>query len=303
MTPEFEIINFKRFRLNVVANARIETLYTGLRWGEGPVYFADGDFLLFTDIPNNRILRWVEGAPVTTYRFPSNNANGNTRDRQGRLVTCESGGRRVSRTEYDGSITVLVDNFEGKRLNSPNDIVVKSDDTVWFTDPDYGILSDFTGNKADGEIGKNNVFRFDAKADRLTVAVGDLDKPNGLAFSPDEKILYIADTGISHRPDGPHHILAFDVVDGWRLANRRVFAEVSPGVADGFRVDTEGNIWTSAADGVHCYASDGELIGKIHLPEVATNLTFGGPKRNRLFVTAASSLYAVFVGQSGAQRP
>ena len=303
MTPEFEIINFKRFRLNVVANARIETLYTGLRWGEGPVYFADGDFLLFTDIPNNRILRWVEGAPVTTYRFPSNNANGNTRDRQGRLVTCESGGRRVSRTEYDGSITVLVDNFEGKRLNSPNDIVVKSDDTVWFTDPDYGILSDFTGNKADGEIGKNNVFRFDPKADQLTVAIGDMDKPNGLAFSPDEEILYIADSGISHRPDGPHHILAFDVVDGWRLANRRVFAGVSPGVADGFRVDAEGNVWTSAADGVHCCAPDGELIGKIHFPEVVTNLTFGGPKRNRLFVTAASSLYSVFVGQSGAQRP
>ncbi len=303
MTPEFEIINFKSFRLNVVANARIETLCTGLRWGEGPVYFADGDFLLFVDIPNNRILRWVEGAPVTTYRFPSNNANGNTRDRQGRLVTCESGGRRVTRTEYDGSITVLVDNFEGKRLNSPNDIVVKSDDTIWFSDPDYGILSDFTGNKAKSEIGKNNVFRFDPKLNKLTVATGDMDKPNGLAFSPDEKILYIADSGISHRPDGPHHILAFDVVDGRRLTNQRVFAVVNPGVADGFRVDTEGNIWTSAADGVHCYAPDGELIGKIHFPEVVTNLTFGGPKRNRLFATAASSVYSVFVGQSGAQRP
>ena len=303
MTPEFEIINFKRFRLSVVANARIETLHTGIRWGEGPVYFADGDFLLFSDIPNSRILRWVEGAPVTTYRFPANHANGNTRDRQGRLLTCESGGRRVTRTEHDGSLTVLVDRFEGKRLNSPNDIVVKSDDTVWFSDPDYGILSDFTGNKAPSEIGKNNVFRFDPKSGQLTVAVGDMDKPNGLAFSPDERILYIADTGISHRPDGPHHILAYDVVDGCKLANRRVFAEISPGVADGFRVDTEGNIWTSAADGIHCYASDGELIGKIHFPEVVTNLTFGGPKRNRLFVTAASSLYAVFVGQSGAQRP
>lgn len=303
MTPEFEIINYKRFRLSVVANARIETLHTGLRWGEGPVYFTDGDFLLFSDIPNDRILRWVEGAPVTTYRFPSNKANGNTRDRQGRLVTCESGERRVSRTEYDGSITVLVDNFEGKRLNSPNDIVVKSDDTIWFTDPDYGILSDFTGNKAKSEIGKNNVFRFDPKLNKLAVATGEMDKPNGLAFSPDEKILYIADTGISHRPDGPHHILAFDVVDGWRLTNQRVFAEVSPGVADGFCIDTEGNIWTSAADGVQCYAPDRELIGKIHFPEVVTNLTFGGPKRNRLFVTAASSLYSVFVGQSGAQRP
>lgn len=189
MTPEFEIINFKRFRPSVVANARIETLHTGLRWGEGPVYFADGDFLLFSDIPNDRILRWVEGAPTTVYRFPANIPNGNTRDRQGRLLTCESGGRRVTRTEHDGSITVLVDRFEGKRLNSPNDIVVKSDDTIWFTDPDYGILSDFTGNKAKSEIGKNNVFRFDPKADRLTVVVGDMDKPNGLAFSPDERLL------------------------------------------------------------------------------------------------------------------
>jgi gluconolactonase len=209
----------------------------------------------------------------------------------------------VTRTDHDGRVTVLVEHFEGKRLNSPNDIVVKSDDTVWFSDPDYGILSDFTGNKAPSEIGKNNVFRFDPKSGQLSVAVGDMDKPNGLAFSPDERILYIADTGISHRPAGPHHIVAFDVVDGCRLTNRRVFAAISPGVADGFRVDTEGNIWTSAADGVQCYAADGELIGKIHFPEVVTNLTFGGPKRNRLFVTAASSLYAVFVGQRGAQLP
>lgn len=303
MSPEFEIIDYARFRNCVVANARVEQIHTGMRWPEGPVYFMDGDYLLWSDIPNNRIMRWVEGGGVSVYRSPANNANGNTRDRQGRLVTCESGARRVTRTEHDGSITVLADRFEGKRLNSPNDVVVKSDDTVWFTDPDYGILSDYTGNKADSELGVNNVFRLDPRDGSLTVATGSLMKPNGLAFSPDESILYIADTGVSHDPAGPHHITAWTVVDGHRLAEPRVFATIDPGVSDGFRVDTVGNVWTSAGDGVHCYAPDGALIGKIHLPEVATNLTFGGAKRNRLFITCASSVYAVFVGQSGAQFP
>ncbi|HEY4296141.1 MAG TPA: SMP-30/gluconolactonase/LRE family protein [Paraburkholderia sp.] len=303
MSPEFEIINYARFRTSLVANARIEVLHTGMRWPEGPVYFADGDYLLWSDIPNDRIMRWVEGSPATVYRSPCNHANGNTRDRQGRLITCESGGRRVTRTELDGTITVLADRFEGKRLNSPNDIVVKSDDTIWFSDPDYGILSDYTGHKAKSEIGANNVYRLDPRNGEMSVATGALVKPNGLAFSPDERILYIADSGISHDPSGPHHIVAYDVIDGHRLDNHRVFATISPGVADGFRVDTEGNIWTTAGDGVHCYAADGELLGKIRLPEVATNLTFGGPKRNRLFVTTASSLMAVYVGQCGAQRP
>jgi gluconolactonase len=303
VSPEFEIINFKRFRPSVVANARLELLHTGMRWAEGPVYFADGDYLLWSDIPNNRILRWVEGGGVTTYRYPSDNANGNTRDRQGRLVTCESGGRRLTRTEYDGSITVLADSFQGKRLNSPNDVVVKSDDTIWFTDPDYGILSDYTGNKAESELGANHVFRFDPRSGTLDIATAEMAKPNGLAFSPDESILYVADTSISHDPAGAHYIMAWQVVDGRRLIEPRVFATIEPGVADGFRVDTAGNIWTSAGDGVHCYAPDGELIGKIHCPEVVTNLTFGGPKHNRLFLTCATSLYAVYVGERGAQRP
>lgn len=303
MSPEFEIINYARFRNNLVANARIEVLHTGMRWPEGPVWFADGEYLLWSDIPNNRIMRWTEGAPATVYRYPADNANGNTRDRQGRLITCESGGRRMTRTEHDGTITVLADRFQGKRLNSPNDVVVKSDDSIWFSDPDYGILSDYTGNKAQSEIGANNVYRLDPHTGELSVATGDLVKPNGLAFSPDESILYIADSGVSHNPDGPHHIVAYDVVDGVTLTRSRVFATISPGVADGFRIDMEGNIWTTAGDGVHCYAPDGELIGKIHLPEVATNLTFGGRKRNRLFITTASSLMAVYVGQQGAQRP
>jgi gluconolactonase len=302
MSPDVEIINYKRFRPSLVAASRIELLHTGMLWAEGPVYFADGDYLLFSDIPNNRILRWVEGAGVTTYRYPSNFSNGNTRDRQGRLVTCESGSRRITRTEYDGTITTLADSYKGKLLNSPNDLVVRSDDTIWFTDPPYGILSDYTGDKSQSELGVNNVFCFDPNTGELNVATGEMVKPNGLAFSPDEKILYIADTGISHQQDGPHHIMAWDV-DNRTLKNPRVFATIDPGVSDGFRVDTEGQVWTSAADGVHCYASDGELIGKIRFPEVVSNLTFGGRKRSRLFVTTASCLYSVFVGQSGAQFP
>jgi gluconolactonase len=302
MSPDFEIINYKRFRPSLVAASRIELLHSGMRWAEGPVYFSDGDYLLFSDIPSNRILRWVEGGGVTTYRYPSNFSNGNTRDRQGRLVTCESGSRRITRTEYDGTITTLVDSYEGKRLNSPNDLVVRSDDTIWFTDPPYGILSNYTGEKTDSELDANNVFCFDVKTGELNIATGKMVKPNGLAFSPDEKILYVADTGISHRQDGPHHIMAWDVA-GKKLKNPRVFADINPGVSDGFRVDTEGQVWTSAGDGIHCYASDGELIGKIHFPEVVSNLTFGGFKRSRLFVTTASCLYSVFIGQSGAQLP
>jgi len=303
MNPEFEALDYERFRPCLVANARLERLHDGMRWAEGPVYFADGDFLLWSDIPNNRIMKWTEGAGVTVYRAPSHHANGNTRDRQGRLITCESGSRRMTRTEYDGSITVLVDNYQGKRLNSPNDVVVKSDDTIWFTDPDYGILSDYTGTKAPSEIGVNHLFRFDPKSGELTPVISTMQKPNGLAFSPDERVLYVADTSLSHSQTGHHHIMAWDVLDGRTASNPRVFAVVSPGMSDGFRVDQDGNIWTSAGDGVHCYGPDGVLIGKIRFPEVTTNLTFGGPKRNRLFVTTASCVYAVYVGQKGAQYP
>jgi gluconolactonase len=303
LSSHLEAINWKRFRPYMIHHAKLEVLHTGMRWGEGPVWFADGQFLLFSDIPNNRILRWVDGQPATVFRGPSNNANGNTRDRQGRLVTCESGGRRVTRTEPDGTVTVLVDRFDGKRLNSPNDLVVKSDDTIWFTDPDYGILTDYTGDKAASEIARCNVFRLDPASGELRVATSDLVKPNGLAFSPDEKILYIADSGASHDPNGPHQIVAYDVAAGNRLCNHRVFAVIEPGIPDGLRVDVDGNVWTSAADGVHCIAPDGELIGKVFIPETVANLTFGGPKRNRLFITAGGTLYSLFVGQRGAQRP
>lgn len=295
-----------RFGPMIQGNARLERLHTGMRWAEGPVYFSDAGHLLWSDIPNNRIMRWSEdvtgGGSVTVYRQPSNYTNGHTRDREGRLISCEHGGRRVSRTELDGTITVLADRYEGKRLNSPNDVVVKSDGSVWFTDPPYGILSDYEGHKADSEIGHNNVYRIDPSG-ALTIATSDFDKPNGLAFSPDEKILYIADTGGSHTPNGPHHIRAMDVDESGRLSGGRVFAEISPGLADGFRLDEEGNVWTSAGDGVHCYAPDGTPLGKILVPEVVSNVCFGGFKRNRLFITATTSLYSVYVSVNGAARP
>lgn len=302
MEQAYEFVD-KRFYHCVLPNAWVDTLYSGCRWAEGPVYFADGDFLLWSDIPNNRMLRWTPDGNVSVFRHPSNYANGHTRDRQGRLVSCEHGGRRITRTEYDGRITVLADTFQGKRLNSPNDLVVKSDGSVWFSDPPYGILSDHEGYKAESELGANYVFRLDPQSGQLAIVADDFVKPNGLAFSPDEKILYIADTGISHDPDGPHHIRAFDVDERGRLRNGRVFAEVSPGVPDGFRVDTDGNIWTSAGDGVHCYSPQGELLGKILIPEVVANITFGGARRNRLFIAATTSLYAVYVACNGVQTP
>lgn len=302
MDQPYEFVD-KRFYHCVLPNAWVERLYTGSRWAEGPVYFADGDFLLWSDIPNNRVLRWTPDGMVSVYRHPSDFANGHTRDRQGRLVSCEQGTRRVTRTEYDGRITVLADAYRGKRLNSPNDVVVKSDGSVWFSDPPYGILSDHEGYRGESELGANYVFRLDAGSGRLEVVADDFDKPNGLAFSPDEKTLYVSDTGLSHDPDGPHHIRAFDVDERARLSDGRVFAEVSPGAPDGFRLDTDGNLWTSAGDGVHCYSPQGELLGKIGIPEVVANLTFGGPRKNRLFITATTSLYAVYVACNGAQTP
>ncbi len=299
MQKEFVILNYKRFRPYLVANAPLTRLHTGVLWAEGPVYFADLSVLLFSDVPGEKILMYIEGQPATIFRQPSGNANGNTRDRQGRLITCESGNRRVTRTELNGELIVLADRFDGKRLNSPNDVVVRSDDSVWFTDPDYGILSDYTGNKAPSELGRRCVFRLDPKDGSLSIATDELMKPNGLAFSPDEKTLFVADSGATHDPQGPHEIVAFDVSADGALTRRRTFAAIEPGVPDGFRIDVEGNIWTSAADGVHCIAPDGEPIGKILVPETVTNVAFGGPKRNRLFITAAASLYSVYVGVRG----
>jgi gluconolactonase len=298
MESPFEIID-DRFRRLTLGNVFVERIATDLRWAEGPVWFGDAGCLLWSDIPNNRMLRWIDGAGVSAFRSPSQYSNGNTRDRQGRLVTCEHGARRVTRTEYDGTITVLADRYRGRRLNSPNDVAVRSDGSIWFTDPPYGILSDYEGYRADSELDGNFVFRSDPGNGEVVVVADDFDKPNGIAFSPDETVLYVADTGASHRTDGPRHIRAFDVDEAGRLSNDRIFAEISPGLADGFRVDTEGHVWTSAGDGVHCFSSEGDLLGKVRIPEVVSNLTFGGPRRNRLFITATTSVYSVYVAARG----
>lgn len=293
-----------RFRSHSLPNALLEKLHTGMRWSEGPVYFADQRCLIFSDIPSNRLLRWdEESGNVTIFRAPSNFSNGNTRDRQGRLVTCEHRTRRVTRTEPSGEITVIADQYQGKRLNSPNDVVVKSDGSIWFTDPTYGISAEYEGGKAESEIGSCNVYRVDPADGTVSLVVDDFSRPNGLAFSPDESTLYIADSGFWPDPNGPHHIRAFTVKEDGRLASGRIFADVTPGIPDGFRVDTDGNVWTSAGDGVHCLAPDGTLIGKIHVPESVANLCFGGPARNRLFICGHSSLYSVYVNARGAQVP
>jgi len=300
--PLFEFYD-PRFRALVISSTRLEVLYSQCRWAEGPVWFSDGGYLLWSDIPNERILRWIPDGGVSVYRANSNFANGNTRDLQGRLVTCEHGTRRVTRTEIDGSITVLADRFEGKRLNSPNDLVVHRDGSVWFTDPPYGILNDYEGFKSDQEQDGCFVFRLDPETFELACVARDFVKPNGLAFSPDGNTLYVADSGNSHDPDAPHHIRALDVVGGSKLGASKVFAQISPGIPDGFRVDTQGNLWTSAGDGVQCFASDGTLLGKIRVPETVANLAFGGPRRNQLFIVATTSLYSIYVGVSGIQIP
>ena len=289
-----------RFDACVIGHARVERLWTGARWSEGPAWFAAGRYLVWSDIPNDRMLRWDEtSGAVSTFRQPSMNSNGNTVDRQGRLVTCEHRGRRVTRTEHDGTVTVLADNFRGKRFNSPNDAVVKSDGSVWFTDPPYGILIDYEGARAESEIGANNVYRIDPSGE-VTLVADDFDKPNGIAFSPDERLLYVVDTGASHKPDGAKHIRAFELSpDGRSLGPSRVFAECDAGLFDGFRLDTEGRMWTSAGDGVHCYTPEGELIGKILIPELVANVCFGGPRLNRLFICGTTSLYSAYLAVNG----
>lgn len=292
-------INDPRFAQLIVPSAELEELYSGCRWAEGPVWIADQDLLLFSDIPNQRMLRYVQGGGVSVFRASSNFANGNTRDHQGRLITCEHGGRRLTRTEHDGTITVLAESYEGRRLNSPNDVVVKSDGSIWFTDPTYGIRSDYEGYKAQSEQACRNVFRLDPSTGALTSVVDDFGQPNGLAFSPDESRLYVADSAVSHDPTAEPVIRVFEVVGGRKLDNGRVFARLDCGLPDGFRVDVEGNVWTSAGDGVHCFAPDGTLLGKILVPQTVANLAFGGPRRNRLFITATRSLYAIYVDVRG----
>jgi len=294
----FEVIE-PDFAECCVGHARVERLWTGARWSEGPVWFAAGRYLLWSDIPNNRIMRWNEtDGSVSVFREPSNNSNGHTVDRQGRLVSCEHLSRSVTRTEFDGSVTVIADEFEGKRLNSPNDVVVKSDGSIWFTDPSYGILMDYEGERADGEIGACHVYCVDPLG-AIRIAADDYVKPNGLAFSPDESQLYVADTGKTHDANGPKHIRSHNVGSDGTLSGGDVFAECTNGLFDGFRVDRAGRIWSSAADGVHCYTPDGRLIGKVLIPELVANVCFGGAKLNRLFICGTTSLYSVYLAVNG----
>jgi len=297
----FELLD-PRFRRLTSGNAHVHKLFTGCQWAEGPAWFGAGRYLIWSDIPANRMLRYDEtDGSVSVFRQPSGNSNGNTVDREGRLVTCEHSGRRVSRTEHDGSITTLADRWQGKRLNSPNDVVVRSDGSIWFTDPAYGIETDYEGEKAESEIGACYVYRIDPATGAVAAVITDMVRPNGLAFSLDERQLYVADTGRTHGAENPAHIRVFDVDDAGKVSGGRVFADSTAGLFDGFRLDSEGRIWSSAGDGVHCHHPDGTLIGKIKVPEVVANCTFGGAKRNVLYICATTSLYAVRLMVNGAK--
>jgi gluconolactonase len=296
----FEVIE-PEFEACFIGHARVERLWTGARWSEGPAWFPAGRYLVWSDIPNNRLMRWDEtDGSVSEFRAPANNANGNTVDNEGRLVSCEHLTRRVTRTDHDGSITVIASHWNGKRLNSPNDVVVKSDGSVWFTDPSYGIMMDYEGERAESEIGACHVYRAEPETGIVQVVATDFVKPNGLAFSVDEQTLFIADSGGTHQKNGPAHIRRFELTeDGKGLKGGEVFATCTRGFFDGFRLDRAGRIWSSAADGVHCLNSNGVLIGKVHLPEIVSNVCFGGAKLNRLFITGTTSLYSVYLNVNG----
>ncbi|HTT04093.1 MAG TPA: SMP-30/gluconolactonase/LRE family protein [Steroidobacteraceae bacterium] len=291
-----------RFRHFIVDNAPLEMLASGFRWIEGLVWMGDAGCLLFQDLPRDRTMRWIEEAGVSIYRQPSGYANGQTRDRQGRLIACSHRERCLFRTELDGSITRLVDSFEGRRLNSPNDLTVKSDGSIWFTDPLYGIQSDYEGGRQRSER-PAAVYRFDPDSSELRIVADDFDGPNGLAFSPDEKRLYIAETGDQHAAQPRQWIRVFDVSTRGRLSGGDVFHKIEPGYADGLCVDEEGNLWSSAADGVHCIDASGRLLGKVLVPHRVANLTFGAPLKNRLFIGASHTLYAIFLNRRGARWP
>jgi gluconolactonase len=291
-----------RFRAMVLPNAPLEILGEGYRWLEGPVWFADHDCLYVSDLPNDRILRWSEDGGVCVFRRPSGFANGHARDRQGRLIGCSHRKRCVTRTEIDGTVTVLASHHEGKRLNSPNDIVCKSDGSIWFSDPLYGINTDYEGGKQAPEL-PPALYRLDSVTGVLRVVADDFEGPNGLAFSPDERLLYVAETGRQFDPEPRQYIRRFEVGEDGRLSGGERFHKVKPGFADGFRVDEQGNIWSSAADGVHCISPKGELLGKILTPGLVSNLVFGGRNRSRLFLCASQRLMAIYTNFRGCVRP
>lgn len=301
LAPFVDVID-ERFANLLLGNTVLETLATGCRWTEGPVWMGDWNCLLFEDLPNNRTMRWIDGTGVSVFRQPSGFANGQARDIEGRLVWCSHGERAILRMEHDGSLTTLADHHHGRKLNAPNDIAVKSDGTIWFSDPLYGLQSDFEGGRRDSEQ-RPALYRLDPADGSLQVMANDFGGPNGLAFSPDEKRLYVAETGDQTKPDPEQNIRVYDVAqDGRQLQNMSVFHTISPGYCDGMTVDEYGNLWSSAADGVHCIAPDGTLLGKILVPDRVSNVTFGAQKLNRLFITASFSLYAIFVNCRGVNR-
>lgn len=293
----------QRMRHLILPGAHVEQLHSDALWAEGPVYFDNGNYLLWSDIPNNRMMQWVPELGVKVYSHQSNNSNGNTRDAQGRLVSCEHLTRSVVRIEHDGSRTVLASSYEGKPLNSPNDVVVTSDGAVWFTDPSYGIMTDYEGKRAPPEQAGCYVYRVSPKTGAVEAKIMTMRMPNGLAFSPDERTLYVADSSRSHDDGGYHHIMAYSVGADSLVGDGRVIISIQEGVPDGLRLDEFGNLWVSSARGIEIFAADGTPLGIIHIPETVANLTFGGPKNNRLFVTATKSLYAVFTAVRGAERP
>ncbi|MBP8310198.1 MAG: SMP-30/gluconolactonase/LRE family protein [Burkholderiaceae bacterium] len=296
----FEIIDAE-FAGCFVGHARLERLWTGCRWAEGPAWFGGGRYLLWSDLPNDRLLRYDDtDGSVSVFRAPAGFANGNTVDREGRLVTCEHGNRRVTRTEHDGRITVLADRHRGARLNSPNDAVVKSDGSVWFTDPDYGIVADYEGARAPREQNGCHVYRIDPDNGEVTCVADDFDHPNGLAFSRDERWLFVADSGATEGPERPRHIRRLRVnPDGRTLGDSTVFAQCPAGFFDGFRIDEADRLWASSAEGVQVYRGDGVHIGRVRVPEMVANLAFGGARRNRLFICGTTSLYAVYLKING----
>ena len=292
-----------RMRPLMVSGARLEQLHQGSLWAEGPVYFASGDHLVWSDIPNERLMQWVPGLGARVLSHRSNNTNGNTCDALGRRIGCEHLTRSVVRIEHDGTRTVLAAAHEGKRLNSPNDVVVASDGAVWFTDPSYGIMSDYEGQRAEPEQSGCFVYRVCPKTGLVEAKIRSMQMPNGLAFSPDERTLYVADSSRSHDDAGRHHVLAHAVGRDATIGDARVFAVIEEGVPDGLRVDEFGNLWISSARGVEVFAPDATPLGIVHVPETVSNLCFGGPKNNRLFITATTSLYALFTAVRGAPRP
>jgi gluconolactonase len=295
-------IHDERFRSMTLSNAPLEILGEGYGWLEGPVWFADHDCLYVSDIPNDRILRWSEHGGVSVFRRPSSFANGHARDRQGRLLGCSHHDRCITRTELDGTVTVLASRYRGKRLSSPNDIVCKSDGTIWFSDPLYGISTDYEGGKQTSEL-PPTLYRLDTATGDLTVAADDFEGPNGLAFSPDERLLYVAESGGQFDTEPRQYIRRFDVHEGGRLSGGEHFHKVTPGFADGLRVDEQGNVWASAADGVHCIGPEGKLLGKILTPSLVSNLAFGGRNRSRLFLCASHCLMAIYTNVRGCVRP